>query len=547
MTRTRTLLRVVAGGDARRRADSRRRAAGHQVPVRRGSRSARPPEARPVAGPEARPAHALGHVLAVGHRRVVVALLGRRVVVPPLDGRLRRRTRQRTRRCRRRSIRCGSIRSAGRRPRRTPGMRYVVFTTKHHDGFSMFDTQRDGLPHHVAEDAVLVQPARRRHAGDLRRVSRAGLHGRRVLLEARLAQSRLLVAVLRDARSQSELRHQEVSRAVGALRRVHARADRRADVALRAQSTSSGSTAAGCARGRDAEIRDEINQPDYKFVHYPEPGHRHAAARRRGAREAAGPHRRRPRRAGAVSELPHARGARAADKALPYPWEVPMPMARSWSYVPNDVYKSPRVLIQMLVDVVAKGGNLLLNIGPGPDGAWHDAAYDRLAALGAWMKVNSEAIYATRPIAPYADGKVRFTRAKNGTVYAIYLPRADGDDDAPARSGDGDARAGGGRDDHAARHRAHDSVGAIDCRLRRPHSRGSRAAERGRVGVPSLNGEVTDVEIAHDCVDRRDRRHAQHAGRSSRTPRGARVVPRREASGCSSTGACTASSARASG
>jgi alpha-L-fucosidase len=112
------------------------------------------------------------------------------------------------------------------------------------------------------------------------------------------------------------------------------------------------------------------------------------------------------------------------DKALLYPWEVPMPMARSWSFVPNDSYKTPRVLIQMLVDVVAKGGNLLLNIGPGPDGAWHDAAYDRLAALGAWMKQNSEAIYGTRPLAPYAEGKVRFTRAKNGTVYLVYLPAA---------------------------------------------------------------------------------------------------------------------------
>ena len=79
----------------------------------------------------------------------------------------------------------------------------------------------------------------------------------------------------------------------------------------------------------------------------------------------------------------------------------------------------------MLVDVVAKGGNLLLNIGPGPDGAWHDAAYDRLAALGAWMATNSEAIYATRPVAPYAVGQVRVPRAKSGVVYAIYLPRAD--------------------------------------------------------------------------------------------------------------------------
>ena len=102
--------------------------------------------------------------------------------------------------------------------------------------------------------------------------------------------------------------------------------------------------------------------------------------------------------------------ARVPPQPLPYPWEVPMPMARSWSFVPNDVYKTPRVLIQMLVDVVAKGGNLLLNIGPGPDGTWHDAAYERLAALGAWMKVNSEAIYATRPD--------RAVRRRPGAVHA---------------------------------------------------------------------------------------------------------------------------------
>ena len=102
-----------------------------------------------------------------------------------------------------------------------------------------------------------------------------------------------------------------------------------------------------------------------------------------------------------------------------------MPMARSWSYVPNDQYKTPRALIQMLADVVAKGGNLLLNIGPGPDGTWHDAAYERLAALGAWMRVNGDAIYGTRPVAPFVAGKLRLTKGKDGAVYVIYLPSAD--------------------------------------------------------------------------------------------------------------------------
>ena len=113
--------------------------------------------------------------------------------------------------------------------------------------------------------------------------------------------------------------------------------------------------------------------------------------------------------------------ARVPDEAMHVPWEVPMPMAGSWSFVPNDRYKSARTLIHMLADVVSKGGNLLLNIGPGPDGRWHDAAYDRLRELGRWMDVNGEAIYETRAIAPYAEGKVRLTRKKDGAVYAIYL------------------------------------------------------------------------------------------------------------------------------
>jgi len=93
--------------------------------------------------------------------------------------------------------------------------------------------------------------------------------------------------------------------------------------------------------------------------------------------------------------------ARVPDEAISYPWEVPMPMAGSWSYVPDDTYKSTRVLVHMLADVVSKGGNLLLNIGPGPDGKWHDAAYDRLRE--------------------YQEDKVRLTRREDGTVFAIYL------------------------------------------------------------------------------------------------------------------------------
>lgn len=113
------------------------------------------------------------------------------------------------------------------------------------------------------------------------------------------------------------------------------------------------------------------------------------------------------------------------DSALGVPWETCMPMATSWSYVPNDVYRPSRTLVHLLVDIVAKGGNFLLNIGPGPDGTLDDTAYARLRDLGAWMKVNGEAIYKTRAIAPFKEGHVAYTRGPGNVVNAIYLARED--------------------------------------------------------------------------------------------------------------------------
>jgi len=113
------------------------------------------------------------------------------------------------------------------------------------------------------------------------------------------------------------------------------------------------------------------------------------------------------------------------DLPLPYPWETCMTLGDSWSYTPNDNYKSARAVVRMLVDVVAKGGNYLLNVGPQPDGRLPDEAMQRLREIGAWMEVNGEAIYASRAVAPYMDGKFRYTRLANGDVYALYLPDAD--------------------------------------------------------------------------------------------------------------------------
>ena len=109
------------------------------------------------------------------------------------------------------------------------------------------------------------------------------------------------------------------------------------------------------------------------------------------------------------------------DKMLPYPWESCIILGGGWSFSYDAKMMETRKVIHMLSDIVAKGGNLLLNIGPGPDGTWYDEAYSRLNEIGDWLKINGEAIYNTRTIAPYVDRKLYFTRGKNGSVYIIYL------------------------------------------------------------------------------------------------------------------------------
>lgn len=110
------------------------------------------------------------------------------------------------------------------------------------------------------------------------------------------------------------------------------------------------------------------------------------------------------------------------DEGLPYPWETCMTMATSWSYVPGDKYKPTDELIEKLVDIVSKGGNYLLNIGPGPDGEFDPVAYERLKEIGDWMNVNGEAIYGTRMYSVFKDGEnIRFTQSKDGKTKYIFL------------------------------------------------------------------------------------------------------------------------------
>jgi alpha-L-fucosidase len=109
------------------------------------------------------------------------------------------------------------------------------------------------------------------------------------------------------------------------------------------------------------------------------------------------------------------------EKPLNTPWETCLTMATSWSYVTRDEYKPARQLIHLLVDIVAKGGNLLLNIGPNPQGEFPADAMTRLHELGEWTQINGDAIYGSRALPPYKDGQVCYTRGGDGAVNAIYL------------------------------------------------------------------------------------------------------------------------------
>lgn len=127
--------------------------------------------------------------------------------------------------------------------------------------------------------------------------------------------------------------------------------------------------------------------------------------------------------------------------AKPFLWQTDTAVARNaWCYTTELEYKSSREIVQTLVDAVSKGGNLLLNIGPKPDGTIPEPDRRLLEELGAWMRVNREAVDGARPwrvpgegptvrregqftdkqATPYGPEDYRFTAA-NGCIYAMAL------------------------------------------------------------------------------------------------------------------------------
>ncbi len=102
------------------------------------------------------------------------------------------------------------------------------------------------------------------------------------------------------------------------------------------------------------------------------------------------------------------------------PWETCMTMGQSWAYNPNeDVWKSPQQLVRNLVEVVSRGGNYLLNVGPTPRGTFPSKALERLEYIGRWMNSYGEAIRGTTYTALNSLPFGRATR-KNDRIY-LYV------------------------------------------------------------------------------------------------------------------------------
>ncbi len=105
---------------------------------------------------------------------------------------------------------------------------------------------------------------------------------------------------------------------------------------------------------------------------------------------------------------------------MPGAWETCMTMGTAWQYQPqNEHYKSGGELIRLLVETRAKGGNLLLNVGPKPNGELPIEEEERLREMALWMFVNQDAIYAVRPWVITNEGNIWFTKKKdNSALYA---------------------------------------------------------------------------------------------------------------------------------
>ena len=109
------------------------------------------------------------------------------------------------------------------------------------------------------------------------------------------------------------------------------------------------------------------------------------------------------------------------ERQLDYPWESCIPLSDDWGYVPRPRWKSAQQVVNTLMEIVAKGGNMVLGVGPTPEGIIEPEAVERLQAIGQWLRANGKAIYGTVTTPHYHEGNLWFTASKDGRrLYALY-------------------------------------------------------------------------------------------------------------------------------
>jgi alpha-L-fucosidase len=104
-------------------------------------------------------------------------------------------------------------------------------------------------------------------------------------------------------------------------------------------------------------------------------------------------------------------------------WESCMTMNDTWGFKTKDTnWKSAEILIKNLADIVSKGGNFLLNVGPTSEGLIPEASIERLKEMGEWLKINGDAIYKVRQLKNYKEGdNIRYTLSSNGKFVNAFL------------------------------------------------------------------------------------------------------------------------------